>query len=244
VRLKAVSLLGANIDAALEAIASELTSGGITCDVVSGSADARLEAVRTGRVDLVWMCGLLAHRMLDSGSLDARVVAAPVFVGGTDPTYRTVFVGRRGSPDLEDLMESRWSFNEEASWSGHHAARVEFSHRGLPQPHDVIWSGSHQQSLMWLREGRVDVSAIDETVWEWVDQTGLEAVDHTTPWPSPPLLMRSASPGILDALKAISGPFAEVSKLVPADRGHLAPIARATSTKVEPEISGGFQPER
>jgi ABC-type phosphate/phosphonate transport system substrate-binding protein len=234
VKLKAVSLLGANIDAALEAVASELTSGGITCDVVGGTADARLEAVRTGRAGLVWMCGLLAHRMLDSGSLDARVVAAPVFLGGTQPTYRTVFVGRSGSPDLEDLMESRWAFNEEASWSGHHAARVELSQRGLPQPQDVIWSGSHQQSLMWLREGRVDVSPIDETVWEWVDQTGLQAVDHTAPWPSPPLLMRSPSSDVVDALTTISGPFAGVSMLVPADRGHLAPIARATSTRIEP----------
>lgn len=243
-KLRAVSLLGANIDAALEAIASELTSDGITCDVVSGPWDARLEAVRTGRVDLVWMCGLLAHRMLESGSLQAEVVAAPVFLGGTEPTYRTVFVGRRGSPDLEDLVESRWAFNEETSWSGHHAARVEFSRRGLPQPQDVIWSGSHQKSLIWLREGKVDASPIDETVWNWVDQTGLEAVDHTTPWPSPPLLMRSPSSHIVDALTTISGPFAGVSRLVPADRGHLAPLARATSTDIEPEVSSQFQPER
>jgi hypothetical protein len=77
-----------------------------------------------------------------------------------------------------------------------------------------------------------------------VDQTGLEAVDHTRPWPSPPLLMRSPSPEMVDALTAISGPFAGVSGLVPADRGHLAPIARATSTMVEPEITGRLQPER
>ncbi|HSJ35095.1 MAG TPA: PhnD/SsuA/transferrin family substrate-binding protein [Acidimicrobiia bacterium] len=239
-----MSLLSANIDAALEAIASGLTSGGMPCDVVSGPWDARLEAVRTGRVDLLWMCGLLAHRMLDSGSLDARVVAAPVFEGGTDPTYRTVFVGRPGSPDLEDLMESRWAFNEESSWSGHHAARLEFSRRGLAQPQDVIWSGSHQQSLTWLREDKVDVSPIDETVWSWVDQTGLEAIDHTTPWPSPPLLLRSPTPHIVDALTTISAPFAGVSGLAPADREHLAPIARAISTKVEPEVSGRLHPGR
>lgn len=231
-KLKAVSLLGANIDAALEAVASKLGAGGIACDVVSGSPDARLEAVRSGRVDLVWMCGLLAHRMLAKRSLDARVVAAPVFLGGTGPTYRTVFVGRRGSAGLEDLVESRWAFNEEASWSGHHAALVEFERRGLPQPQHVAWSGSHQRSLMWVRESTVDVSPIDETVWKWVDQTGLEAVDHTTPWPSPPLLMRSPTPGIVNALTSIAGPFADVSRLVPADRGHLVPIARA---RLQPE---------
>ena len=242
-KLKAVSLLGANIDAALEAIASELTSGGITCEIVSGPWDARLETVRAGRVDLVWMCGLLAHRMLDGGSLDARVVAAPVFVGRTDPTYRTVFAGRKGSPGLEDLIESRWAFNEEGSWSGHYAARVELSRRGMAQPQNVAWSGSHQQSLMWLREGKVDVSPIDETVWNWVDQTGLEVVDHTTPWPSPPLLMRSPTPGIDDALTALPGPFAGVAGLVPAGREHLAPIA-AASTMVESEILARVQPER
>jgi ABC-type phosphate/phosphonate transport system substrate-binding protein len=244
VKLKAASLLGANIDAALNTIASELTAGGISCDVVNGSTDARLEAVRSGRVDLVWVCGLLAHRMLEGGSLEAQVVAAPVFVGSTDPTYRSVFVGRRGSPGLEDLVELRWAFNEEVSWSGHHAALVEFSRRGLPHPRDLAWSGSHEQSLTWLREGRVDISPIDETVWNWVDQTGLEVVDHTTPWPSPPLLMRSHSPGIVDALTSIPGPFAGVSGLVPARRGHLAPIARATSTHGENAITGRIRPER
>lgn len=230
-KLSAVSLLGTNVDAALEAIASELTSGGITTEVVSGPWDARLEAVWTGRVDLMWMCGLLAQRMLEGGNLDARVVAAPIFSGADEPTYRIVFVGRPGSPDLEDLVESRWAFNEEASWSGHHAARVELSRRGMAQPQNVAWSGSHEQSLMWLREGKVDVSPIDETVWNWVDQTGLEAVDHTASWPSPPLLMRSPTPQIVDALTTLSGPFAGVSGLVPADRGHLAPIAHAIATE-------------
>lgn len=223
--LRAASLLGANIDAALQYVVEELNRQGVPCQIIEN--DDRLGAVESGRVDLMWMCGMLAANLLEAGTIDARVVAAPIFEGAPKPTYRSVFVVRHQDRcgHLGDLAKARWVFNEADSWSGHQAARVELARRGLGQPLDVTWSSSHQESLRFLREGKADLTPIDESLWRWVDRSGLAAIGFTDPWPSPPLLMRSPDQRVLDTLFSIDGPFCGVERIVPSDLSHLKPIA-------------------
>ena len=81
--LRARTYLGDNTAAILDAICSHLNSiTGIELSAdplrPGSSPDATEHA---GEFDLVWACGLLTSELIASGSLDADIVAAPVFAG-------------------------------------------------------------------------------------------------------------------------------------------------------------------
>ena len=234
--LRLVSLLGPNIDEACVDLAAALRDSGV--DVRFDRAtpwSGRFESVTAGVADLVWLCGKLALDLWAEGELVAPPTAAPEFTQGTGALYSSVVIAGRPVAGLTELCDRSvvWAANEPASWSGHHALLEELRRRDLPAPEQFRWSGSHVESIRMVGSGLADCAAIDRSVWEWAEPTGLFVVDETRSWPSPPLCVTPGAtardPGLLDALLDAGALLRNVERLVPVAKDHLDPIAAVGS---------------
>lgn len=230
--LKSASYLGDNTVALFAALCAHLSSlTGLTLEFDASAARSSPDAAREGgaaSADLVWACGLLTGDLIDAGRLDAEIVAAPVFVGQTEPVYHSVIVCRQnfGAGSLADAAGGRLAINERESWSGHHGLVAHL--RGIGTSIDtfseIVHTGSHRNSVAAIRAGDADVAAIDNTVWDHLVATtdhtvGLTVIEHTADWPAPPFSLRrdletetrnklrnalvSVAPGDIDGLFAI-----------------------------------------
>jgi ABC-type phosphate/phosphonate transport system substrate-binding protein len=220
-RLRMVTYLGPNTLPIARELAAALGMELIAADVP--------EPIEEGMGDLYWMCGLLTVELIDSGRLDAEIVAAPVFPGQLGPTYHSVVVATSSATDVTDLSGRRLVINEGGSWSGNHALRVHLA--GSPVSFaSVVESGAHAHSIDMLLAGDADVAAIDHTIWEHRLATdpaahSLVVVDRTRNWPAPPF---SASRRLdeFDALRRA---------LIQSDTGRPGPHRRGDLDRLRPD---------
>ncbi len=224
--LTATTLLGSNTDPILEAIIDRLRGLGHeiavvpTPDLGEDMASA-VEAV--GGIDLVWACGLLTAEMVAAGC-PLEITAAPVFPGAGSSDYHSVFVaspaiaGQLDGPlALEDLERLTFAVNELGSWSGYRAIPQEFTAiRGADGGRvaaaidsNIMFSGTHVNSVVAVAEGRADIAAIDHSIWDWLiasgstAASGLVVVDRTADWPAPPFSVSSSSPAYSSLTSAL-----------------------------------------
>ncbi len=213
--LRAGTYLGDNTVTILDALLAHLAGDpGPGLDIATDPRAGRtsLDAVRSAdRLDLVWLCGHLARRLLDRGRLRGEVVAAPVFAGEPGPVYRSVLVARRGrfdrssygpgpssspQPALVRALGGRLAVNEVESWSGHRALRrhVADNAPGRWFATEVV-TGSHRASIGAVVDGTCDVAGIDSSIWRHISGTEpdlvaeLEVIESTRDWPAPPLVV-------------------------------------------------------
>lgn len=207
---------------------------------VAGVSDVTLEFDRTARGSaeaagdtresgLVWACGLLTVEMIGAGTLDAEIVAAPVFVGEQDPVYHSVIVARpdSGYRRLGDAVGGRLGVNEPESWSGHHGLVDHLGRIGLTIGAfaGTVPTGSHVNSVRAVIDNDADVAAIDHTIWEHLVARGeaedLVVLERTRDWPAPPFsLGRSLDADrrnkLLDVLTSVQpGDVAGLVRTVP-----------------------------
>lgn len=194
--LTATSLLAANVDVMLASLCEPAGGRGLgmTFDR-SLSIGERRRAAMAGDISVVWSCGLLAAKSLESGELRGTVRLAPVFADRSRPVYQSLIVTRTDGPDCMRRAEGRvLAVNERESWSGHHAL-IELLHRrslSIDMFRRVVLSGSHVASIRAVLRGEADLAAIDDSLWCWMEcdgQTrGLRVIDRTPDWPAPPLV--------------------------------------------------------
>lgn len=172
-------------------------------------------------VDLVYLCGLPASRLLDR----YEPIAAPVLGG---PRYREKawyfvdVVGREG-----ESADKRWAFNEETSFSGWLAVQHQFRVDGR-SPTEVEWirTGSHLASLEAVRSGAADRAGIDSMIIDLEPEllAGLSVVSTWGPWPSPPVMAnRHLDPELRERLRDVLASPAGGTWLR-LDESHLDPI--------------------
>lgn len=247
--MKSATYLGDNTVAILEALSGHLGSvTGLTLDFDASAPRTSPDAAGEGGADtahLIWACGLLTNDLITAGRSDAEIVAAPVFVGQTEPVYHSVIVCRRGS-DLDSLASAagtRLAINEPESWSGHHglAAHLGTTGMGIDSFSQVIQTGSHLNSVAAIRAGEADVAAIDHTVWEHLlattDETaGLAVIERTEDWPAPPFslcrgLGAESRTRLRDALVSVGpGDIDGLVRIVPASRANYRAMTTAAPT--------------
>ncbi|MEX1173132.1 MAG: PhnD/SsuA/transferrin family substrate-binding protein, partial [Chloroflexota bacterium] len=214
-RLNLVTYLGAVTTPIAAELADAVSAAGgldMRFDAAAPRRD-RLALIDAGEAHVLWACGLLTVERLAAGSLDAEIVAAPVFPGERSPVYRSMIVARRslGATSLDDLAGARLAINEPSSWSGHHALRAHLAALGRTGPFfgAVRVTGGHDASVDALLEGTADAAAIDHTIWD--DRRArdrraddeLVVVDRTRDWPAPPFsVSRALAPEVRDAVSA------------------------------------------
>jgi phosphonate transport system substrate-binding protein len=104
-----------------------------------------------------------------------ELLAVPVPLGSRyrgEPIYFSGVVVRRdsGFRVFNDLRGSSWAYNEPLSHSGFNVVRAYLAGFGHSQGffREVVESGSHIASIEMILNGRVEASAIDTTVLDWV----------------------------------------------------------------------------
>ncbi len=153
------------------------------------------------RLDLAFICGLpwIRHNHVAPDAL--QVLAAPVMQAaryGDRPIYfADVIVNADSDIDsFEDLSGRSFGYNDLGSNSGYNLVRWYLLSQGYPVDFwgDCVLSGSHQQSLAWVLEGRVDWAALDSTVLEmaleqhpeWGNR--VKVIAEIGPAPMPPIV--------------------------------------------------------
>jgi len=150
-----------------------------------------------GRAHLGFLCGLPYTR--ESSRL--HLLAAPVMKGSRyqdRPIYFSDVVVREDSPyrTFADLRGTRFAYNEPGSQSGHNIVKYQLALLGQSEAFfgKVVESGAHAESVAMIRRGEVDASAIDSTVLERMDSTGLRIVGVLGPSPIQPIVASQVVP--------------------------------------------------
>lgn len=93
------------------------------------------------------------------------------------------------------------------------------------KPVSIEVSGSHQESLQWLKQNRADLAAIDAQSWNFLTTDQLHIIGRSRPAPAPPFVMHRGSPLSGEILyKALeqailsNGGSLGLGGLIPADR--------------------------
>jgi phosphonate transport system substrate-binding protein len=115
------------------------------------------------------------------------------------PIYFSDVVVHRDSPfqSLTALRGNSWAYNEPTSHSGCNLIRYFLAVRGEGENffREIVESGSHQNSLVLLLDGKIDATAIDSTVLELELRLRPELRQHIRvietlgPSPIPPSVM-------------------------------------------------------
>jgi ABC-type phosphate/phosphonate transport system substrate-binding protein len=209
----------------------------------------------SGAIQIVWICGLPYIRKADAPGAQLSLLAAPVMAGaryGGRPVYFSDIVVRGDSSyySFDDLRGATWSYNEPNSHSGYTAIRYYLARRGERSGYfgRVLASGSHENSLQMILDGRVDGSAIDSTVLELeiarrpTLADALRVLDTIGPSPIPPWVANDRLPAeLLQRLRQLFWRMHEdadgrrlldemrMARFVPISDGDYDPLRKMTA---------------
>lgn len=194
-----------------------------------------------GRAHLAFLCGLPYTRE----SRRLTLLAAPVFKGAryeNKPIYFSDVVVRADSPyqTFADLRGARFAYNEPGSQSGHNIVRYQLALLGQTEAFfgKVVESGAHAESVELIQSGEVDASAIDSTVLERMDQTGLRVVGVLGPSPIQPVVASHVvAPETCERLREIllgldfppDSPFRRMAEVHDADYDEIRRMERSSA---------------
>jgi len=125
-----------------------------------------------GAVDLGFICGYPYVLLRDRPNPSVELLAAPIPSGkkyADKPQYFSELIVRKGSPyhSLGDLRGRTYVFNEETSNSGYIMARYRMKDKTNGFFHQVLRSGSHEESIRMVASGQADASFVDSLVLDY-----------------------------------------------------------------------------
>jgi phosphonate transport system substrate-binding protein len=173
--IKMVSLMANNADFFYRVLADYLTlRTGIKASVIDGIGWRERELLlNRGQAQMGFICGLQYVQKVDIQNPALELLAAPVMKSARymgKPIYFSDVVVHRDSRfrSMADLRGSSWACNEPTSHSGCNLIRYYLAVHGEGGTffQEVVESGSHQDSLALLLDGKIDATAIDSTVLE------------------------------------------------------------------------------
>ena len=207
--IRLVSLMAANSDFFYRELAGYLTRHtGI--EIVSAGDPWWRERERMldeGLAQIGFLCGLQYVQRIDGENRGIELLAAPVMESSRyrgEPIYFSELLVRHESAlrRFDDLRGGSWGYNEPTSHSGYNLMRYYLALRGLTAGYfgRVFETGSHQNSLEMLLDGRVDSATIDSTVLELELRArpelgrAVRVIETLGPSPIPPAVIRRSVP--------------------------------------------------
>lgn len=199
------------------------------------------EASELETVDLAYLCGLPASRILSTH----YPLVAPVLPAARYQSQPWYFVDVLARNEGIGVGAGCWAYNQATSFSGWLAVRHGLRlHHVDPEKLEWTETGSHANSLLALRSGTADLAGVDSMILDLEPELAdhLVRVDSWGPWPTPPVMAaRSLDHRLVDDLvHAFLGTDGFVT-WVALDRNHLEPIqvvARAAATERGSDAAG------
>lgn len=197
-----------------------------------------LELFDQRQVDLVWFGGLTFVRA------ERASQAEPLTMRDVDLEFTTDFVVRQGATgsSIEDFVGQTFSFGPRLSTSGHLMPRFFLKRRGIEPEATfdvVLHSAGHDETLAWVRDGRVDIGAANSVIVEALLRSGsfsheeVRVLGRTPPyknyvWAVQPSLDRTLRESLLDAFLALDKRIPEQRALLDAlGAGGFVPASRS-----------------
>ena len=195
---------------------------------VANDYNGVIEALRSGKLDVAYL-GPFSY-VLASQIANAEAFAIPVTKKTGKPTYQSIIITRqdKGLDSVARLQGKTFAFVDPSSASGHLFPKAGLKGEGIDTDRyfsRVIFSGSHDASIMAVANGKVDAAAVADPIFQAAVAKGhVKAEDFQIIWrskdiPESPMAWRKN----LDEAtkKKVAAALAEIKGLPWGDRGEL-----------------------
>ncbi len=162
--------------------------------------------VENGAADIAFVCGypyILSHDGKENPPM--KLLAAPVMESELyegKPIYYSYVIVNKDSPitKFSELKGKHWVYNDKTSNSGYNLPRYKLIQIGETKGFfgQVTKSGSHEESIRQVGEGKADVSAVDSLVLDYVLASGedyakkVKIIEKLGPAGIPPVVRSSS----------------------------------------------------
>ncbi len=153
-----------------------------------------------GQIDLAYFGGVTYVKA------SVRYGALPLVLRDVDTRFTSVLVAGKDAGTLQDLRGKRFSFGSRLSTSGHLMPRyfLRAEHGIDPEEYfrSVGYSGKHDRTAYWVRDGDVDAGVVNSEIIRRMFNDGrLRPGDIRVIWKTPPYTnyVWAARPGIPSA---------------------------------------------
>lgn len=154
---------------------------GIPCEFVTGLSYGTINRMLAdGAVDIAFVCGLPYVIDRDQAQPHVALLVAPVMKAKRyqdRPKYFSDLIVAKdsGFRSLADLRGKTYVYNDEMSNSGYNMPRFKLIQMGETRGYfgNVLRSGSHEESIRMVAEGKADASFVDSLVLDYDRTKGL-----------------------------------------------------------------------
>ena len=202
---------------------------------VANDYNGVIEALRSGKLDVAYL-GPFSY-VLASQLANAEAFAIPVTKKTGQSTYQSVIVTRKdkGADSVAKLQGKTFAFVDPSSASGHLFPKAGLKGENIDTDKyfsRVIFSGSHDASILAVAHGKVDAAAVASPILANAVAKGhvkpdeLQIIWSSQPIPESPMAWRKD----LDAgtKQKVAAAMAEIKGLPWGDRGELNGFAATT----------------
>ena len=195
---------------------------------VANDYNGVIEAMRSGKIDIAYF-GPFSY-VLASQLANAEAFAIPVTKKTGQSSYHSIIITKKdkGLSTVPQLQGKTFAFVDPSSASGHLFPKAGLKGEGIDTDKyfsRVIFSGSHDASIMAVANGKVDAAAVADPIFSNAVTKGLvKAEDFQVVWrsqaiPESPMAWRKS----LDAAtkQKVAAALAEIKGLPWGDRGEL-----------------------
>ena len=195
---------------------------------VANDYNGVIEAMRSGKIDVAYF-GPFSY-VLASQLANAEAFAIPVAKKSGKSSYQSLIISRKdkGPATVAQLQGKTFAFVDPSSASGHLFPKAGLKGDGVDTDKyfsRVIFSGSHDASIMAVANGKVDAAAVADPIFQTAIAKGhVKAEDFQVIWrsqpiPESPMAWRKN----LDEAtkKKVAAALAEIKGLPWGDRGEL-----------------------
>ncbi|ARU05026.1 phosphonate ABC transporter substrate-binding protein [Comamonas serinivorans] len=202
---------------------------------VANDYNGVIEAMRAGKIDVAYF-GPFSY-VLASQLAEAEAFAIPVSKKSGQSSYQSILITKKdgGASTLAQLQGKTFAFVDPSSASGHLFPKAGLKSEGIATDtyfSRVIFSGSHDASILAVANGKVDAAAVAEPIFHNAVAKGhVKAEDFRIVWrsqaiPESPMAWRKS----LDAAtkQKVATALADIKGLPWGDRGELNGFAATT----------------
>jgi len=171
---------------------------------------AVIEALKSDKLEIAFLGPASYVLAKDKVGAQIQAVARGIMKKTGKSSYRGLIITHPDRPigNLQDLKGKTFAFVDPASTSGNFVPRFVFNKNGIDPEKDfksLYYSGTHQASLIAVKEGKVDAASIADEVYDLAIARGqLKASDvkvifKSDPIPGSPFVVRTSLPKDLQA---------------------------------------------
>lgn len=195
---------------------------------VANDYNGVIEAMRSGKIDVAYF-GPFSY-VLAAQMANAEAFEIPVSKKSGQSSYQSIIISKKdnGPTSVAQLQGKTFAFVDPSSASGHLFPKAGLKGEGVDTDKyfsRVIFSGSHDASIMAVAHGKVDAAAVASPIFQTAVAKGhVKAEDFQVIWtsqaiPESPMAWRKGLDA--DTKQKVAAALAEIKGLPWGDRGVL-----------------------